>query len=210
MKIVAFVKTPEGSDLTAFRAAYLESFAPSLLEKQPACSGLTVNVARDTDPKTPSFADIYVELWVKDGQSVRLEDLAPPQGTQYAYRVEERLEKGTAKLRRGRLVGVKALGPLYPLPSLSDEECVSRWDEHVRLALKIHVGMSRYVRDVVKCIGTEGAPHIFGIAQLSFPSEEALRDQFFDKPESVPIIANDVARFVDHYDTAIMDSYVLK
>lgn len=69
--------------------------------------------------------------------------------------------------------------------------------------------MYRYVRDMVRTALTEGAP-IFGIAQLYFPREESLRDEFFDDPKNVPVIARDIARFVGHYDTAEMLSHVVK
>src|SRR3546814_21032842 len=92
--------------------------------------------------------------------------------------------------------GIRLLSPLYPVAGATNEQSVLYWDEHVPLALRVHIGMTRYVRDIVRQVLSDEPSSIFGVASLHFPSDETIRDSFFDSPESIPIHAADLARFV--------------
>lgn len=76
---------------------------------------------------------------------------------------------------------------------LSIGEFRAHWhDVHAPLALRHHIGMSRYVQHVVVEAADES---VDGIAELHFPSVRDLSDRFYDSDEGVRAIATDVARF---------------
>jgi uncharacterized protein (TIGR02118 family) len=65
----------------------------------------------------------------------------------------------------------------------------------VPLALRHHPGLHKYVTNVVDArLGD--APEWDGIAELHFPSVEAMRNRFFDSPEGERIIREDMPRFI--------------
>jgi len=203
MKLVAFLQAPAGTDQTAYKQWYLETFAPSLLHSVPDLCGLTVNVIRQAETLYeyegaggPEVADIYAEFWLAQDRNVAARDFAPPQGRQQMFRVEEHVEKAQLERAPGIMEGVRLLSPLFPVEGATPAQSVGFWDEHVPLALRVHVGMSRYVRDIVLDVIDDDPSPVFGVASLHFPSDEAIRDHFFDSPESIPEHAADLSRFV--------------
>ncbi len=203
MKLVAFIQAPAGADQAAYKRWYLETFAPSLLCRVPGLAGLTVNVIRQAETLYdyegaggPEVADIYAEFWLQQDRVVTAGEFAPPEGRQQMFRVEERIEKAELDRAPGVMAGIRLLSPLYPIEGAQPAQSVGFWDRHVPLALRIHVGMSRYVRDIVLDVMGEEPSPVFGVASLHFPSDEAIRDRFFDSPESIPEHAADLACFV--------------
>jgi uncharacterized protein (TIGR02118 family) len=79
---------------------------------------------------------------------------------------------------------------------MTHEAFVEHWlERHVPLALRRHPGLSKYVTNVVvERLGE--APDWDGIAELHFPSVEALRTGFFDSPDGERVIREDMARFI--------------
>jgi uncharacterized protein (TIGR02118 family) len=70
------------------------------------------------------------------------------------------------------------------------------WAEtHAPLALKHHVGMWRYVRNVFDEALTPGAPNWDGVAELHFRSSHDLINRFYDSDEGRAVIAADIAKF---------------
>ena len=63
------------------------------------------------------------------------------------------------------------------------------------LALRIHIGMWRYTRNVVSAALTPGAPDWDGMAILHFRTAEDLRERFYDSDAGRRAIAEDVAKF---------------
>ena len=62
-------------------------------------------------------------------------------------------------------------------------------------ALRHHPGMAKYVTNVVEQRLGDG-PDWDGIAELHFPSVEAMRTGFFDSPEGERLIREDMGRFI--------------
>jgi hypothetical protein len=56
------------------------------------------------------------------------------------------------------------------------------WAHHAPLALRVHVGMARYVRDWVEELSPAElpVPRFHGIAELHFPSVQAMTEHWFD------------------------------
>jgi hypothetical protein len=199
MKTIAFVRAPEGGDPEAYKRWYLEEFAPSLLEGPAKLNGLTVNVVREAEALyegagAPPVCDIFAEFWSE--QPLAAGDIAPPEGSQQAFCVDEHVEKAELERTPGAVPGIRLFSPLAPVEGATPAESVRYWDEHVPLALRVHVGMNRYVRDIIVAPFNGGIADIFGVASLHFPSDEAIREKFFDSPDSIPVHAADLARFV--------------
>ncbi|MBB4633838.1 hypothetical protein [Sphingosinicella soli] len=213
MKITAFAQAPEGTDSADYKQWYLQSFAPSLLKSLPL-DGLAVNVIRRAEALyegagAPPIADIYSEFWFPDDLLLPLAEIMPTMGTQQAFEVDERVEKAVLERRPGVMEGIKLLSPLYPVGDAPTDQSIGYWDLHVPLALRVHAGMTRYVRDIV-VRPLNGASPIFGIASLHFPSDDAVRDEFFDSPDSIPVHAADLARFVGSVVPMSAISHVLQ
>ena len=100
---------------------------------------------------------------------------------------------------------MKIVGLVRRLDGMSHEVFVDHWlHRHVPLALRHHPGLHKYVTNVVDArLGD--APDWDGIAELHFPSLEAMRTRFFDSPDGERIIREDMTRFIGHtcgYDVA--------
>ncbi|MDB5714510.1 MAG: Ethyl tert-butyl ether degradation EthD [Sphingomonadales bacterium] len=215
MKAVAFVRAPTGEDPALYKHWYLHSFAPSLVASVPEIVGLTVNVIRQAEALyegagMPPVAEIYAEFWAAPGHRLTAEHIRPTRGTQQVFEVDERIEKAELDRQPGVMPGIRLLSPLHPIDGATREQSIAYWDQHVPLALRVHIGMNRYVRDIVRTVLSEEQTPVFGVASLHFPSDDAIRDRFFDSPDSIPEHAADLARFVGSVVPMSAVAHVLK
>ncbi len=68
----------------------------------------------------------------------------------FSYRVSETIEKDIAVRKAGeRTSGLKIVIPLFWLPHLSIDDGRNGWQVHGTIALRTHIGMSKYVRNLV-------------------------------------------------------------
>jgi uncharacterized protein (TIGR02118 family) len=142
-----------------------------------------------------------------DGRRVIARDVAGFMGGAHAYVTTEHVQKtpaATAPLGL-RSPGVKIVGLVRRPDGMTHEAFVAHWlERHVPLALRHHPGLHKYVTNVVDArLGD--APDWDGIAELHFPSTEAMRTQFFDSPEGERVIREDMGRFIGRtwgYDVA--------
>jgi hypothetical protein len=214
MKIVALVNAPSGSDRVEFRRWYLQDFAPTLVSRHPQIERLAVNVVDGAeavypDAKEADTADIYAEFWIS-GAMPPLAELSSPSGREEVYRVEELVELDRRPRNLGRTPGVKVMSTLYPVENVSVEQTRQYWDAHVPLALRVHVGMNGYVREWIEEPLSAARSPIFGIASMHFASLADMRERFFDSPDSIPIHAADIARFVASAAPMITTRHLLK
>lgn len=215
MKLVALVSAPTDTDRVEFRRWYLNDFADKLLRQQSQIRGLAVNVLDGVEAVYPTAkeadtADIYAEFWFPGNAVPPLAAIGCPQGREEIYRVEELVELDQRPRTIGRTPGVKVMSTLYPVENVTDRQTRLYWDAHVPLALRVHVGMNGYIRDwIEEPLSVERSP-IFGIASMHFANLTDMRERFFDSPESVPIHAADVARFVSSAAPMITTRYLLK
>jgi uncharacterized protein (TIGR02118 family) len=127
-------------------------------------------------------------------------------GGAHAYVTREHVQKmpATAPPLGARSPGVKIVGLVRRPDGMTHDAFVEHWlHRHVPLALRHHPGLHRYVTNVVEQrVGD--APDWDGIAELCFPSVEAMRMGFFDSPEGERIIREDMTRFIGlvGYDVA--------
>lgn len=117
------------------------------------------------------------------------------------YAVRRMVEKAPPAPRRD---AVKFVACIRPRPDLSPDEIRRRWNAHVPLALRIHIGVSRYVRNWVDdlILSSSPAPIPYcGIATMAFHTEDDYRDRLYDRPENEQVILNDVATFMAGVDS---------
>lgn len=142
-----------------------------------------------------------------EGRRIVDRDVAGFLGGAHAYVTTEHVQKSPpAPAPLGaRSRGIKIVGLVRRPDGMTHEGFVDHWlRRHVPLALKHHPGLHKYVTNVVDArLGD--APDWDGIAELHFPTIEAMQTRFFDSPEGERIIREDMKRFIGQtwgYDVA--------
>ncbi len=144
------------------------------------------------------------------GQALE-EALATRVGESFIYRVSENVEKDTHPTLHGeRSPGAKMMPLAGWKQGLTDREGRLAWEVHGPLALRTHIGLSRYVRNVVEETLTPGAPDYRGIGELQFLTMDDAVHRFFPSPAAAQIIEFDTARWLVIYNAASYGEYVLK
>lgn len=158
----------------------------------------TVNLVQGDDDSVPWH--VVIEAWTDERTLADfMSRLLPLISARAVYRVTELVEKDEGPGAGWPVAGVRMIVPWIGRSDVGPVEQRRHWDEHVPLANRIHVGVTRYVRNWVE--GTVGddarsAPPYRGIASQHYPSERDLRERSFDSPASVQVIVDDVADFI--------------
>ncbi len=150
--------------------------------------------------------DVVTEMWIEPASASEsaaelyqaaiapaMETLRSRSATCHSYLVADVVEKD-----------VRALGERAPSVSLvsaitwgekgkTAAQGRNGWRNHGPLACRIHIGMTRYVRNVIEQAVTPGAPGYNGVAMLYFPTLQDLEQRLYDSPPSVEVIGKDVA-----------------
>ncbi|MGE0601215.1 MAG: EthD domain-containing protein [Dehalococcoidia bacterium] len=201
-KQLSLLKRADGFTREAFAEQFL-AWGRDLAAHPPAgLEGLTLNPvdipAEEAGLRPggePAF-DAVLEAWSDSGAP-----LEPPStlgGACHTYLVEETVEKPYARTWPAgeRSPGVKSFFLALRHPSMTHGEMARYWGEqHAPLALRIHVGMWRYTRNVVTRPLTSNAPDWDGMAILHFQTSHDLRERFYDSEDGRAAIAADVAKF---------------
>lgn len=223
-----FLAAPRGTARDAFRAEVLGSLAPAVLAATPKLDALSVDLVDATPavppwqrpgepvaPVEPDF-DAVLDLW---GEAAVLDQalalLAGHTGglAQASVRVAETVEKDELpRHATGRAPGVKFLSLMTFQDDLPAAVARRLWAHHARLALQVHVGMARYVRDWVEQSAPEAlpVPRFQGIAELHFPSVEAMTTRWFDSEAGRAAIVHDVGHFLQRATRLYTTEHVLK
>ena len=201
-KQLSLLKRADGLSRESFADLFLAWGRDLASTQSGSLDGLTLNLvdipAEEAGLRPggePTF-DGVLEVW-SDSES----PVCPPDGLVgacHTYSVEEKVEKPYARTWPDdeRSPGVKSFFLALRHPSMTHEEMARYWGEqHAPLALRIHVGMWRYTRNVVTRPLTEGAPDWDGMAILHFRTAQDLRERFYDSDEGRAAIAADVAKF---------------
>lgn len=191
----------------ALQDALLARYAEAL---PPGCLGCAVNVVQAAGDPAPW--DAVLELWL-DARSpaapFALLGAIPPRTRIANFMVEELVEKDAGPPRGWPTPGIKMIVPWTGRADVPPADQRRHWDEHVPLANRIHVGVSRYVRNWIERSAASAhaaAPAWQGIAMQSFASEADLRERLFDTPASVQVILDDVAEFIaDHVALTVVE-----
>lgn len=175
------------------------------------CTGLRVNVAIDP----PGTGELYRDE-AREGEGFDLSlDLSCPNEAaferlmamwgpridtrceaNFGYDIELLVEKDDAeKLKGSPAPGYKIMRGFYFFDDLSPEAARRCWDNHVKLALRIH-GFDKYVRYWVNRPVTKGAPPIGGSTNLQFSSADAVLKGYFTVPDGMEQIQQDIGHFI--------------
>ncbi|HLK11002.1 MAG TPA: EthD family reductase [Candidatus Binatia bacterium] len=213
-------------DVTHARYAtwLLEGHVPLALRHHPAMRGYVVNVVEAVPPGAPeldsvgelvfdTLADYRERLYDSPaGERAIATDVAGFLGGADAYATTEHVQRAAAPAVLGaRTPGVKLVCPLVRRAGMSHEAFVAHWlGRHVPLALRHHPGMTRYVTNVVDARLSSTGPELDGIAEIHFPSPEALRDGMFDSSAGERAVREDIARFIGWTAAYRVAEYVQK
>ncbi|WP_137177627.1 EthD domain-containing protein [Roseomonas sp. AR75] len=213
-----FLAAPAGTDRPAFRARLLAETGPALRDAVPALAAISLDLV-DATPAVPPWQrpgepapptgepdyDAVVDLWgdaaALDAARRVLSDLP-----RIAVGAAETVEKDDLPRPVGRAPGVKFLSLMTFQPDLPEAAARRLWAHHAPLALEVHIGMARYVRDWV----IAGAAPFHGIAELHFPSVEAMTARWFRDAAGRAAIAHDVGHFLLRATRLYTTEHVLK
>ena len=206
MKLITFLAAKGNAE--DFGRWVLEDFAPELALRIAGCA---VNIVMPGE--APPSWHVVLETW-----SDSAEALPEPQAAELrsrceciaSYRVLELVEKDDGVPRGRPAPGIKLMAPWIARSDVERSEIRRHWDEHVPLANRIHVGARRYVRNWVEFPAGPAAPPYQGIAFQYFDSRKDLIERSFDRPESVQLIADDVADFIARHEVLLTTEYLLK
>jgi uncharacterized protein (TIGR02118 family) len=215
-KLFVLVKRPNGAERSAFCDELLRRAENAASEAEIA--GLVVNLV-DVPPEEaglrpggePSY-DAAVEIWLEDGPNwPRSMPFALP-GTLNVYLVRETLERAYERdwPIGERSPGVKSIYLARRSKDMTQEDYAAYWaDRHAPLALKVHVGMWRYERNVVVA-SAAGNDKWDGFAVLHFRTAEDLRERFYDSDAGRAAIAADVSQFTSGGRVLHTSEHILK
>jgi hypothetical protein len=215
-----FLAAPS-ADCAGFHAEAIHALGPAALAAAPDLATLSVDVV-DATPATPPWQrpgeapapsfpeyDAVLDLWGSEAAlDAALAGLAPRVAAlrHVSVRVAETVEKDDLPRPQGRAAGVKFLSLMVFKDDLPEAVARRLWAHHAGLALRVHVGMARYVRDWV--VGS--APGFHGIAELHFPSNEAMTTRWFDSDAGRDAIIHDVGHFLARATRLYTTEHVLR
>lgn len=158
------------------------------------------------------LADFQQRLYDSDeGEAAIAGDVRGFMGSADAYVTTEHVQKDASipAALGGLSPGVKMICPIVRRAEMSHDAFVDHWlHRHVALALRHHPGLSKYVTNVVDASLTPSAAPLDGIAELHFPSQDAMRSGMFDSPQGEGVIRQDITRFIGHTTAYIAAEYV--
>jgi uncharacterized protein (TIGR02118 family) len=212
-KFLTLVNRPEGEDRGAFCARYLAA-AREAAGATPATT-VVVNLvdvpAEEAGLRPggqPSY-DAVLEAWLEEGPRWQPESLP---GMSQTYRVTEVVEREYDRTWPvgERSPGVKSFYLARRRRDMTQDEYAAHWgDRHAPLALRVHVGMWRYARNVV-VESQPGSDKWDGFAVLHFRTSADLRERFYDSDAGRDAIAADVAEFTSGGRALHTSEYILK
>lgn len=186
--------------------------APALPRALQWCLAEDCRVSRPIERQDSGY-DLLLE---QEGGSPRVLDVLyrqfSEQATLASYLVEECVERDSPALATGTGPhGRKLVTCWRARADLTSAQARQRWDEHVPLARRIHVGCQRYVRNwVLALVRASGdfPPIYSGFAFQYFASARDLAERLFDSPESAGVIQHDVAAFIDTFEVQVCTDWL--
>lgn len=211
-KMIFLCRRKPGLDRTEYGRRILEGHVALALRHHPTMRSYRVNLVEGARGEELVSADSIAELSFEtmadfferlydseEGQKIIEADTATFLGGADAYETTEYVQKAPAKadVPGGPTGRFKMIAILQRREDQSHEEFTKLWvEEHLPVALEHHVGLVKYVANVVdKALSDEALP-LDGISELHFESEQAFRDLFYANEESKDIVAADTRRFL--------------
>lgn len=204
-----FLRAKDGQEEAL--ADWLLNDAGPKIAGSPDCAGLSVNVAAPPPGAEPLYQnearvgdefDATLDLSCPDSAAfdrlmgLWMSELEARTDANFGYEVEHLVEKNdAAKLTGTPTAGYKIMRGFHFFDDMSPEASRRCWDNHVKLALRIH-GFDKYVRYWVNKPVTANAPAIGGATNLQFSSGQAVLDRYFTVPDGMDQIAQDIGHFI--------------
>ena len=194
----------EDATPATFRRWLDDSLAEQLLALD-GCTGLALHTPMDSAPAPAADAVASLRLSAVGDAALpaALPGLAEAAAAQVdgldAWRVDEHVRLPYARdWPDGEpSPGLAMVSFMHEAPGIAREDCVAHWTErHTPLALRVHVGLWRYVQNVVVETLTPGGGGVFGVAELHFRSEDDFRERMFDSPGGRVEIFEDIPNFM--------------
>ena len=207
-----------------FQAEYLRA-AREIAAAAPLGGKLIVNLVEKTPEGVP-FRPVNRHSEVTDPIYDVIAELSPPAGeaepalaalascvndvtTTEIYQVEEIIQLDRQAVMLGeRSPGIKYIGRLSFHPDLPASAARRSWDIHVPLALRVHVGMDKYVRNWI-VDASRGRP-ADGIAELNFPTLDDMLMRYFDSDRGREEIMHDISHFIVSGTRFFTSEFVLR
>ncbi|SCW38461.1 hypothetical protein SAMN02927924_00340 [Sphingobium faniae] len=224
MKLIAYGAAAD-SDRVAYRKYVHDDILPALIADRPDIAHCTVNLvddaltgglpgakmgAEDVDAGSPY--DLVVEFWTSAGATELpglIERVTGLPGRIDAYWVEEFAAKDSVAAQSAPPV-LRLISPCWPKKGMALPQVFRHWQEHVEKANRVHVGMSRYIRNWHMASLTPDAPAYFGAPMLSFQTMEDWTDRFYVDAPGGEEIAADVGSFVESFTPMLTREFRLK
>ncbi len=209
---------------TESRAAFQERVSDDLA---PRCAGLTgvkkltLNLVGEapsfiTIPPPKSMAppayDAIMMAWLNDEAVCAYEsEIFEFAGTAHHYLVDAIIARDELTLTQGQMTeGIKNISFIVAQKQHDDAARRNKWRVHAELGLRIHTGMRRYVRNIVKKALTHNAALVHGIGEVCFPTLDDLEFRQFPTPEDRQAFLDDIAGWVQASTSHYAKEYVLK
>jgi hypothetical protein len=227
---MTFLLARSNIDREQFQQWMLKECAPAILN-QAAVERLVINLVevppaqRAYTPPTDQISedgrlahDIVMETTVPSvdafraliGPSAKDQRLNEWASECFSYRVTERVELDRKRNSIGRSPGIKFMSRLMFHADMPDSAARRSWDLHVKLALKVHVGACKYVRNWIEEPLTPNAPPTRGVPELHFASDADALERFFDSPRGRDEVLQDTSHFIAGGPRLYTREYVLR
>jgi len=203
-KFIALFRHAQERERPGFRQTFATHTAPAIISRVPGVRRLIANVLDLVQPpggtvgQDPPY-DVIVEIWTDDPDSAS--SLLAESGCVAVYRVSESIEKDVA-YESDAPPRVKLFSFINPVSGLSDHEFRRHWDEHVQIALRVHVPCVQYVRHFVEASSAAGTARVRGVGMIAMRTEEDLRLRMFNSPLGQAEVVADTAEFVGNRQVA--------
>ncbi|MDM0071550.1 hypothetical protein [Variovorax sp. J31P207] len=213
MQFMCLLRAPEGEG-EGLATWYREVYAQQLLAQAPGLERFIVNVPTPVPAELQLYGgaesarsrpyDVIAQMWFDsrgpfDAATASLEgELCRRSIDRHVYRMSETVALNKPELLPGNPApGFKLMRGLFFHEDMPDAAVQRSWALHQNLAVKVHVGLARYVRHWVDEVITPEAPRIRGMSDLHFPDERSLVERYFDSDRGKEEILHDIGHFIE-------------
>jgi uncharacterized protein (TIGR02118 family) len=215
-----------GRDRADFLRALVDHWAAGVLER-PEVGGLVlhrVDPGRARRSAGDSMCDAAISLWIDDAWLGAFREEVGRPASAWRPAGSGRVDAWLVREVRAKTYdrswpdgtpspGITQYSLLRPARNHGREQCSRYWrEQHVPLALRVHVGLWSYVQDHVRETVTQTGGDVLGHAALHFRSEDDLREKLFDSEDGAREIYADIPHFMSLADsqTALMTELILR
>lgn len=213
MQVMSFLKACPGKE-RELQKWLLDTYTLLVSNSEPVViQGLRINLAIQAPdgfslyggaekPFGPAY-DAVIQVWCESLSD--FEALSKPLSAklnemvelQHSYRVQETEVLNKVGLLTGNpSPGYKLIRGIRFYADMPDSVIKRCWTHHQKLAVKVHIGLARYVCDWVEEPLSPDAPTIQGVTELHFPSEEDMIERYFDSERGADEILHDIGHFI--------------